>query len=812
MPLGREQYLLDIHRIFYINSLTKIVFLLQLKGIRAKYLNRHNIGVLSVFIILLSVGCNPTKYIPEDDYLLDKVRIEKKKDKIKPQEIKSYLKQNPNKRIFWVKFHLGLYNLSNPEKDSWLNRWFRRIGEAPVVYDEFATERTTHQLRQLYINKGYYHAQVFDTTRYKKRQKAEVVYSIYPGIPYSIRNISYHIEDTTLVPYIFADTVNSFIRRDDQYDFDNFQAERERMETNLRNNGFYNFAKEFIYFELDSAVGNHQVDIIVGVKGYQITQPDGETVIQSHQRYYIDDITVFPELQDGDELTDEARKAYFDTTYNEGIRFVYTGNNSIKSNILVSSIPLSVDSIYREMNEQNTYKNLSALRMFRYVNIDFLEKDTPDSSGYRPLSGIVTLVPQKKQSYSIAGEFTNSGGNFGLGINFNFQHRNTFKGAEIFTIGFNGSNEWIENPAYADGQARKRYQSYVDFGTEASLSIPKFLLPFPWQKFRMKNNPKTMFSLGYQFQDRPIYKASITNARIGYNWQSSRYLTHIVNPIDVNSVNSDLSQSFIDRNRSNIALLNSFRTHFVAVTNYSLIFNNQLIGTKNLNYTFFRLNLETAGNILTGFNNVFDAPRNDQGKYEVFGMQYAQYAKTDFDLRQSFQVTEENNLVYRLFAGVGYPYKNSDGVPFERQYYAGGANSIRAWRVWSLGPGSYSGNDSLYYQTADIKLETNLEYRFDMFWQLEGAFFLDVGNIWSVVDESIDKRAGAQFKLDKFYRDLAVGSGFGARFDFSFILLRLDLGMKLRDPALEGTNKWIFNNPDFRKDILSLQIGIGYPF
>ena len=316
--------------------------------------------------------------------------------------------------------------------------------------------------------------------------------------------------------------------------------------------------------------------------------------------------------------------------------------------------------------------------------------------------------------------------------------------------------------------------------------------------------------MAYNYQRRPDYVRTVASATLSYLWRGNRHLTHMVSPIELNLVKIPYkSQQFIDWLEGKY-IFYSYQPHLISVSSYSLIFSNQNI-QKNRDFVYVRLNTELAGNILWSFYRVANIEEQN-GSYALFNTNFAQFARGDIDLRYYNIIDENNSMVYRFFSGIGLPYSNSTALPFEKKYFSGGANSIRAWQVRNLGPGSYIDPDPGYYpnQTGDIKLEANLEYRFKLFWLLEGALFVDAGNIWAITQN--DERQGALFEFDKFYKDIAIGSGIGARFDFSYFVFRLDLGIKTRDPsAIEG-KKWILGARKLTSDDLTLNLGIGYPF
>ncbi len=757
-------------------------------------------------MLLFGSGCSITKYVPDDNYLLKRNEFKVSESDISKQEIKNYVKQKPNKRILGIRFHLRVYNLSKKDKNNRFNNWLREIGESPVVLDELMKGRTSNQLEQLFVNNGYYKVEVKDTSILKKK-KAINIFTIDADQPYFINSKNYFFEDTSISKYIFADTVNSLIKSGQRYQLEILQEERKRLEKTLKNEGFYQFTKEYIAFRLDSAIGQNKVNILIVINAPK----DVSGSITKHKRYFINDIKIYP----NEPLSFETQKIeYLDTADINSLEILYPEKKTMSPKLLSNTNKIQKDSIYNLESATQTYSNLSSLRMFRFINMNFMEEDTSINDLY-PLNVDVRLVPYKKQKYDVSGEFTNSGGNFGIGGNFDYQRKNIFRGAEILDVNFNMANQWRKS--------NEGYENFASYGLQAQLMFPKLIVPFSKKLNRKNYTTKTAVQVGYDYQNWPFYSGTISNLTYGYNWQSGKYLTHYFNPIDINSVKARNDSILSERYAGNNYLLSIYNSHFVGVTSYSLIYNNQQLNNQQLDYTFFRINIESAGNMLNWYSTLTNAVPNEDNKFEVFGLEYAQYVKADIDFRQSFQTSETNNFVYRIFAGVGIPYKNSDVIPFERQYYSGGANGMRAWRIWSLGPGTYY-NDSIY-NTGDIKLELNLEQRFKMFWLLEGAVFLDVGNIWSISKE--DDREGARFNINDFYKDLAVGTGFGFRLDLSFTLVRVDVGLKLRDPSIElpeytdpqdipykKPTKFVLGNPYLRDgyNYFAFQIGLGYPF
>ena len=456
-----------------------------------------------------------------------------------------------------------------------------------------------------------------------------------------------------------------------------------------------------------------------------------------------------------------------------------------------------------------------SLNIFRIINIFYKETDA-NNRNQQLLNCYIQLTPYTTQSYSVEVEGTNTSGNVGVAGNINYKHNNLFKGAEIFDLKLKGALQLQR--AVVENQTSQVLFNTIEFGTETKIDIPKFLLPLNSEHFYMKYYPKTSISLSYNYQKRPDYTRSIANFGFGYYWKSSKFSKQIVKPIDVNYVNIPYITTEFDSLITGTYLENSYKNFFIPEASYSFIYNSQSL-KKHRDFMFFRANLEASGNSLYSLYDLFSEPKNKDGSYELLGLRFSQFVRADFDLRYYNVLDKSNTFVYRAYAGLGVPFGNSEVLPFVKQFYSGGATDIRAWQVRSLGPGSYKvpplviGNDTINTypnQSADFKLEANYEYRFDLFWILQGAFFIDAGNIWSINKK--DKREGALFKFNKFYKDIAIGTGLGLRFDFSFFLLRFDLGVKARDPLEPRNNGWILGYRKIKYNDWMFNIAIGYPF
>ncbi len=763
------------------------------------------------FLMTITVfyACNPTKYVPAEETLLDHSEVSIDNNRIKKSELNPYIKQTPNKRIFGARFYLGLYNLSNIEKEKLLHVWLRKIGEEPVIYDPFAASKSTEHLENYLFSKGYFNAEVSSDV-FTRKQKTDIIYRVRTNEPYRIRRINYLIGDDNVRNLFFMDTINCLIKSNQIYDVDVLQKERIRLERFIKDLGFYSFSRDHIYFEVDSMAGDRQVDVYYEVRKFLKYDQYSRIIESNHERYRIDDVYIYTDF-DPKRALDEG-DAYYneqDTSYYKGIYFISDNEKfSVKPDVIIQSLYIKPMDLFQVTNMERTRDHLNSLQSFRLVNISY--NDAGDVHGWehseKPLECVIRLTPVTLQEYRVELEGTNSAGNLGGAVNFVYQHKNLFHGAERLNIKLKGAYETLSEQISGP-------RTLQEYGFEASLTLPRFMLPFlEKESFIKEYNPKTVINAAYNYQKMPVYTRTVANASFGYNWKGNRFTDHSVYPLQLNVVKLPfIDPGFEARIDTSSYLAYSYKDVFVLGGNYIYIFNNQNI-KKSRDYWFIKFAGELAGNMMSLGYLTAGADTAEGGSYRIFGQPFAQYARADADIRYNRQLNEVSSVVYRTFIGAAIPYGNSKAVPFEKQYFSGGANSIRAWHVRSLGPGSYTPVDSSFFNmTADIKLEFNVEYRFKLFWILEGALFLDAGNIWTFNED--EDRPGAMFRFKDFYRDIAVGTGLGLRFDINFVILRADLGMKLRDPQLPDNPKWLLQRRklNFRDDF-TLNISIGYPF
>ena len=773
------------------------------------YINRDicRLFLLIILTALLAFSCNPTKYIPEGETLLAGNHLNISRDGIKKSDLLPYIRQKPNKKIFGARFHLWLYNLSNIEKQKWPHGWLRQIGEEPVIYDPYATEKSEEQISSYIASKGHFDSEVSSDVQESKR-RSEVYYSVDLTPPYTIRNLYYEIEDTNIRKLFYFDSVNCLIERGKPYDVDIISAERLRFERVVKERGFYGFSGEHIFFRVDSTIGKRQVNIYYQIRNFMTLDPFNRVIMVPHSMYRVNNVYIYPDFVPREAL--ERGEAYFgslDTTFYKGYYFITDKEKpGLKYDLVLQALYIRPGSIYNVTNTEQTQSHLLALKTFRMVNIVYDEAgiNRNEDGSMRSLNCNVRLTMLSQQSFRVEVEGTNSAGNLGGAVNLIYLHKNLFRGAEQFNLKLKGAYEALS-------QQERSLRNTQEYGIETSLRLPKFFLPFlEKEDFIRKYNPTTSILAAYNYQNMPFYTRTMANATFGYTWNVRNYQTHIVNPLQVNAVNLlSIDSAFQQRIESSSYLAYSYRDVMILGGSYSFIYSNQMI--KRSRYWFLRINAEAAGNLLSLAGRLAGASKTD-GSYYFFGQPFAQYLRADIDMRYNIILNDASSVVYRGFIGAGIPYGNSRAIPFEKQYFGGGANGIRAWQVRSLGPGSYVPDDTrLLNQTADIKIEANAEYRFKLFWILEGALFLDAGNIWNYRADAT--QPGSQFSIKGLYNDIAIGTGTGLRFDFSFVIGRLDFGMKLRDPIIQTGSKWILLNRayDLRRDF-AMVIAIGYPF
>ncbi|MBP9648671.1 MAG: BamA/TamA family outer membrane protein [Paludibacteraceae bacterium] len=766
------------------------------------------IRYISLLIIVLLSACSATKYVPENKYLLDNVRIKSDIKNFKSTELKTFLRQTPNSKMFdLISFNLGIYNLSGNNTDVWINRFLKRIGNPPIIFDSTLTERSEVELQRFFKNKGFENAQVESSVVFNKR-KAKVTYNIISNNPYVINTIEYRIQDPIIKDLIEKDSSSSLIRKGNLFDVDVLDNERVRITRLLRNNGYYYFNKEYVRFLADSSLNTNSVDVIIRIRKMERTGKRNTVLRSNHEVFSINSITyiLVNDVLDINGYTNQKTKK--DTLFYKDKRIIYN-NLFINPSILDDNTFITIGDNYSEYDTEKTYRRINNLHVSQFLRIDFSE--TPLlSDSIRKLDCTILLTPSNNQSFAIEAEGTNSAGDFGIAGKFGYTHRNAFTGGEKFGLQLRASNEAI-------GSIRNilSYSAW-EIGGETTLQFPRLMFPFVDRDFQRNSNANTEFNLNYSYQTRPDFARTIAGIGLKYRWDSYRQsnMFHTLDFLDLSYVYLppySISDEFRNKYLNSSTLLKySYEDHLILRTGYSFSYTSKLLQQRRNGFSA-KAGIETAGNSFYGIASLLKTPKQENS-YVIGNIKFSQYIKLDGEYSYTQFLDPSNRIVYHIAMGIGIPYGNSSILPFEKRYYGGGANSVRGWQVRTLGPGSYNNNGITDYmsQSGDMRADFNIEYRTKLVWLLELGAFIDAGNVWTLLPYG--EQVGGNFDINNIYKEIALGYGIGIRFDFSYFLLRLDWGIKAYDPSKIGSDAWRFSsNWNIMKDT-ALHFAVGYPF
>ena len=761
---------------------------------------------LYITLVALLTSCSVNKFIPEEHYLLDEVHIISDTEEVQPSMFTSYLRQNPNAKWFnLVKVPMHIYCLSGKDSTNSFNRFLRKLGDAPVIYDANVTQKSQKEIEKAVRNMGYMRAKVeLDTEIKKNRMKLN--YRIKAGRPYIIKHIAYNIDDMTINDFIEKDSAQSYLRPGMPFDVVTLDNERNRITKLLQNNGYYKFNKDFIVYQADTIRNTFQVDLTMKLLPFQLKKEDVPT---RHRQYTIRNVNF---LTEDNLVNQENNYNGYQSLQHKGLQIFYQDKLYIRPNTLANFNYIRPKELYSEQDVQNTYTSMGRLRALKYTNIRFDEVLDNDSA---QLDANVLLTKGKNQSLSFEIEGTNSAGDLGAAASMTFQHRNVFKGSETFTMKVRGAYEAITGL-----QEGYENDDYKEYGIEASLNFPEFKFPFLSADFKRKIRATSEVGLSFNSQNRPEFTRTLASAKWGYRWVDRKSSQHRFDLLDVNYIyvpwKSENFKNYLENlTDRNSILIKSYEDQLIVRMGYTYTYNSANDKSRtsaNRNSYSIRMNLEEAGNLLyLGSKAIHSAPKEDKG-YVIANIPFAQYIKGDIDFARNWNIDERNSLVFHIGMGVAYPYGNSQVLPFEKRYFSGGPNSVRGWSVRSLGPGSYKGTEgNLNYinHSGDIKLDVNLEYRTHLFWKFNGAAFIDAGNIWNIRD--YEGQEEGTFRFNRFYKQLAVAYGLGLRFDLDYLIIRFDGGMKAVNPMKTGKDKYPFLRPKFSRDF-AFHFAVGYPF
>lgn len=757
--------------------------------------------------------------MPDGELLLDKVSIHiRDNDTLVSEDFINYLRQAPNHKVLgFAKLQLGLYNLSGSDESKWYNRWLRRIGQPPVIFDRDLTEGSRRQLQTALVNRGFMDAEVVvDTVVRRDKKRIEVAYNITAGTPHRISSLTVETDDPRIEEILKEKAGAAKITPGMPFDRNVLDEERARIATIMRNNGYYSFNKEAITFIADTVAGSELIDLTMTVRPPRTVKlSTGEVVGPTeHQRYAIKNVLF---------VTDYNSRATglnldfpdTDTVRYKDILVLYGPDHYLRPSILEEKCFIKAGQLYNASDVDRTYSALSQLGILRFINIEMKPVATIDGTVW--MDAYILLSRNKKQSVSVQVEGTNSEGDLGFGVGLTYQHRNLAKRSELFTAKFRTSYESLSGNF--EGLVNDRYTEYAG---EVDIAFPKFMAPFLSREFKQRSKATTQFALSANYQERPEYTRVIAGGAWKYKWSDNRFDFNRRRTFDL----IDISYVYLPRSTfdfinqiapDNPLLRYSYEDHFIMRLGYTYSMTNRRIPTAERNsfsiqpsVTTFRWSAEMAGNLLYAISNLI-GQKKDDGAYKIFGIQYAQYVKADADYSYTRFLTNRQAIAFRAGAGIAYPYGNSSMVPFEKRFYAGGSNGVRGWSARTLGPGAYDARNQVVdfiNQCGDIKLDLSFEYRFKLFWVFEGALFADAGNIWTI--KNYVNQPGGLFKFKSFYKEIAASYGAGIRMDFTYFLLRFDLGMKAHNPAM-NQEPWPLIHPRWGRDA-TFHFAVGYPF
>lgn len=791
-------------------------------------------GVIRYVIMLAAMvvvaACNVTKRLPEGEFLLSKVTFEE--DKSAPREeritvnrddLESYVRQSPNKRILGIDFYVSAYQKADPDKDNWWNNLLRKMGEEPVLLNDEATERSIINLETYLRTRGYFSSSVecvVDTTRRPKR--AEVTYILRQGEPTYIDTLSYNFVDESLRAIILADTAATLLGRGDVMDITRLDAERQRITKNLNNRGYVDFTVNNISYRVDTLGHPTEADVTMIIRPMLVRVDErGQQVWENNAVYRLRNINVYPTYDPMLRSTKGFNPtAQIDTTYYYGLTIIRDKNSTpqLRDAVLRRAIPLYPNYIYNADLIDHTNQQLLSMGFFRNSKIEFervpgdetfvtfVDDETSEMHDTREryIDCNIYCGPALKQSIKAELEASSTSTFFGIGATLGYSNRNIFRGAEALDVAARFGYEFMYGR-----DVKKR--SAQEFSFTASLSFPRILGPVNPSSDTKISQARTHLELAFDYQNRAYYSRNIFTTRWAYSWTQGEYGKVVIRPVDINWIDvKEVDEQFF-ADIGNEYLRSSFEPQLNAGLSASYTYNTRGSDINQFG-TFVRSNLECSGNLIHGLETLFSHPVAGDNFYEILGVRYSQYVRAEINASHNIDLGHNMALAGRLFAGVGVTYGNSAGrsIPFDRMFYCGGANSMRGWAPRTLGPGNNPRIMDVAYpaQVGDVRLEVNAEFRFPIWWIFNGAVFLDVGNIWYLRDTE-DSNPEDVFHFDSFYRQLGLNTGFGLRLDVSFVVLRFDLGIQLHNPGMPEGQRWIHN---FKWDNMALNFGVGYPF
>lgn len=726
------------------------------------------------------------------------------------------IRQKPNKQleipvVNWVisRPYLQLYNLGNPAKEKGFAHWLTKIGEPPTVLDSNSMLNSARQIGMYYYNNGLFLNQVEVAVDYfKDSTRAICTYKVYSGPQYYFGNVEYVVTNPGISQIVKEESANSLIVNGMLYNASILEEERTRLVDTLRNNGYYGFPKNLIRFDADTSAGNHTVDIRLVVTDQPATEGDSLYYIEL-QPYTLRNVYIRTNY--------DFSKPYelrLDTTFYKGLNLLQDSVNNYKPRYIESSIHFKSTELYSEGTVRETYSHLTGNRIFQIAEINF-NPVVGDSNN--TLDAIIRLQPYQKYTLTTELEGTTTAGNYGIGGVVTLAWRNVFHGGEILDWSIHGGLE-----AQVNVNENSIFNT-KEIGTELGLNFPRFVLFGDFNsKIPKRMEPKSRIYTSYSYQTRVEFERTIFAVGLLYSWRESRTKLHQINLVDFNYVYLPrIDQDYLN----SLEFKTGFQNNLISATRYTFVYDNQKY-TKSRSTQFLRTSAETSGNLLSAVNGPGNFEQDpDTKQYEFLGVPYSQYIKLDLDFRNYFKITPDHQIATRFFMGSTFTYGNTQFLPpFEKSFLAGGSNDIRGWVAYRLGPGNfpnylYTANNTTYAAVAPLKILGSFEYRFPIIKSLKSALFFDAGNIWlldkgySTIRTSEVEKALVDyglFKFNTFYKQLALNTGMGVRYDFGFFAFRLDLGIKIFDPTEPEGQRYVL--PGLKWNTINYNIALGYPF
>lgn len=702
-------------------------------------------------ILLLITACSTGKYVQEGEYILDKVAVVSDQSDYNASPLSQYVRQKEKPKLFSL--------FRNP------------FSRKPVIYDTLQARLSCQDLMTAMQNEGYMNAGVSLYTE-TKGKKLKATYLLHPGQPFLIGKVNYDIQDEGILQLLHLDQpANQQIKPGMRFTVETLDNERKRIAGLLSDNGYFRFNKDFIHFTADTIMGRKDIALTLQLRKYK---PNNNSPEVDHTRYLIRDVLF--QSNDSDRI-------------------------HLRKQVLLNATAIKEGRPYDASALQRTYNNFARLQAVKYTNIKFAE--VPDTN---LLDCHIQISTNKPSTISFQPEGTNTAGDLGAAASITYTNRNLFHGSEQLSIEFRGAYEAITGlEGYQD-------QNYTEFSVETKLVFPRFLAPFLSKSFRRRQTASSEWAVSWDFQNRPEFHRRVFSSAWRYRWSEPKHhLNYRFDLLDLNYVympwiSSTFKRDYLDNAENRNAILRyNYEDIFIMKTGFTVSYTDGVDAV--------RANFESAGNLLNGVSKGFGFKTNSQGQHTLFNIAYAQYVKFDFDYTHLFQFDKRNALALHAGLGVAYPYGNSTVLPFEKRYFSGGANSVRGWSVRELGPGKFKGTDGridFINQTGDVKLDLNAEYRSSLFWKLQGALFIDAGNIWTL--RNYAEQLGGQFKFTEFYKQIAASYGMGLRLNFDYFILRFDVGMKAINPAYESEKEhWSIIHPKLSRDF-DFHFAVGLPF